>query len=211
MIKKLKNSIAFLLIMCLFIQGTNCFVFAEDKSAPTQTVQQTMQKTVSLKTQDGRNFAIPAGVYFIPGIGEVLIEATGAIIVAGAVIAVGSWIYNTIVDWLTSFFSNPSDKIDWGKGDHGHIVRGTDNKHFPEFKKFGLDPKKPDDDNWWLLLPFLKDTVNNADKVTSEVLKSGGKVYYYTKNYADKGVELLVKIFQHTDGTLVPSDAWPVK
>lgn len=47
--------------------------------------------------------AVPAAaaVYFIPGIGEIAIAATGAIIVGGVAIAVGSWLYDTITDWLS--------------------------------------------------------------------------------------------------------------
>ncbi|WP_019390746.1 hypothetical protein [Priestia filamentosa] len=43
-------------------------------------------------------FAIPAaaGVYFIPGIGEVAITVTGAIVIGGATIAAGSWLYNKV-------------------------------------------------------------------------------------------------------------------
>ena len=44
--------------------------------------------------------AIAAGIYFIPGIGEIAIAATGAIVVAGATVAVGSWLYKTITNWL---------------------------------------------------------------------------------------------------------------
>lgn len=45
--------------------------------------------------------AIAAGAYFIPGIGQVLLAATGAITVAGVTIAVGSVLYNTIMDFLS--------------------------------------------------------------------------------------------------------------
>lgn len=45
-----------------------------------------------------QTFAIPAaaGVYFIPGIGQVAITATGAVIIGGAVIAAESWLYNQV-------------------------------------------------------------------------------------------------------------------
>ena len=38
---------------------------------------------------------IAAGVYFIPGIGEVAIAATGAIVVAGVAVVAGTWLYKT--------------------------------------------------------------------------------------------------------------------
>ena len=203
MIKKLKKSIAFLLIMCLFIQGTNCFVFAEDRTAPTQTVQQ----TVSLKTQDGRNFVIPAGVYFIPFIGEVLIEATGAIIVAGAVVAVGSWLYNTIMDWLSSLFSKPSEKINWDVESNrkNHIINGTGDKHLDGWKKLGLDPKKPDDDKWKYVLGIIKMTVDNYDSIDN----SSSSLIEFVKKFEDRSVELVVTIYKYSDGTLKLSDAVP--
>lgn len=45
--------------------------------------------------------AIAAGIYFIPGIGEIAIAATGAIVVAGVTVAAGTWLYNTITNWLS--------------------------------------------------------------------------------------------------------------
>lgn len=41
-----------------------------------------------------------AGTWWIPGVGEVVITAAGVILVGGAVIAAGSWIYNTVTDWF---------------------------------------------------------------------------------------------------------------
>lgn len=51
-----------------------------------------------------RAFAIPAaaaGIYLIPGIGEVAITATGGLIIAGATVAAGSWIYNKVSTYLS--------------------------------------------------------------------------------------------------------------
>lgn len=45
--------------------------------------------------------AIVAGTWWIPGLGEVVITAAGTIIIAGTVIEVGSWIYNTVVNYFT--------------------------------------------------------------------------------------------------------------
>ena len=44
---------------------------------------------------------IAAGAYFLPGIGQVLLAATGAITIAGVTIAVGSALYDIIIDWLS--------------------------------------------------------------------------------------------------------------
>lgn len=62
------------------------------------------------KNQD-RVAAIAAGVYFIPGIGEVAIAATGAIILAGVTVEVGSWLYNTITNWLSDINARKIAKI----------------------------------------------------------------------------------------------------
>ncbi|KIL48606.1 hypothetical protein KP77_22580 [Jeotgalibacillus alimentarius] len=40
--------------------------------------------------------AAAAGVYFIPGIGQIALTATGALIIGGATIAAGSWLYNQV-------------------------------------------------------------------------------------------------------------------
>lgn len=55
--------------------------------------------------------AMAAGAYFIPGVGEVLIAATGVIVVAGVTIAAGSWLYNTITDWLSNSDARTIAKI----------------------------------------------------------------------------------------------------
>lgn len=51
-----------------------------------------------------------AGVYFIPGIGEVLITATGVVIVAGAVVVAGSWTYNAVVRYFKEHTKNKSKR-----------------------------------------------------------------------------------------------------
>ena len=55
--------------------------------------------------------AIGAGIYFIPGIGEVVIAATGAIAVAGVTITVGTWLYKTITNWLSNSSKREIAKI----------------------------------------------------------------------------------------------------
>lgn len=46
--------------------------------------------------------AIVAGTWWIPGIGQVVVTAAGTILVAGAVVAAGSWLYDTISDWFAT-------------------------------------------------------------------------------------------------------------
>ena len=54
---------------------------------------------------------IAAGVYFIPGIGEVAIAATGVIVVAGVAVVAGTWLYNTITEWLSNSQARTIAKI----------------------------------------------------------------------------------------------------
>lgn len=53
---------------------------------------------------------IAAGAYFIPGIGQVLITATGVIIIGGVIIQAGSWTYNTVIQWLNAKKDNKKTK-----------------------------------------------------------------------------------------------------
>lgn len=46
--------------------------------------------------------AIVAGTWQIPGVGEVIITAAGVIIVGGAIIAAGSWIYDAVTSWFAA-------------------------------------------------------------------------------------------------------------
>lgn len=41
-----------------------------------------------------------AGVYFIPGIGQVAITVTGTVVIGGATIAAGSWLYNQVTAYF---------------------------------------------------------------------------------------------------------------
>lgn len=59
-----------------------------------------LNKAVKIETPQTRA-AIAAGIYFIPGIGQIAIAATGAIVVAGVAVSAGSWLYDTITNWLS--------------------------------------------------------------------------------------------------------------
>ena len=78
---------------------------------------------------------------------------------------------------------------------------------------FGLDPKDPKD--WSKLLPFLKKTVELADSKKGPIVVNNGdpgKIVYYFKNFADKGVEICVKIFYTSSGGAAKiSDEWTVR
>ena len=49
---------------------------------------------------------VAVGAYFVPGVGQVLITATGAVIVGGVAIAAGSWAYKKIVSYFKSHTKN---------------------------------------------------------------------------------------------------------
>lgn len=70
--------------------------------------------------------AILAGTWWIPGIGQVVITATGVILVGGTVIAAGTWIYNTI----QAFFAEKAYKEHKKNGTKtdGHTVDSNPSK-----------------------------------------------------------------------------------
>lgn len=84
-------------------------------------------------------FAPAAGIYFIPGIGEVALAATGAIIVAGITIKAGSVLYDTISKW----FNDPR-KVVASKYDIPESLLDSDGKvRLGLFKdKYGNTPLK---------------------------------------------------------------------
>lgn len=59
-----------------------------------------IEKTSNDTTVQSTSAALLAGTWMIPGIGTVVITTTGIIMVGGAIVAVGSWIYNAVVDWF---------------------------------------------------------------------------------------------------------------
>lgn len=103
-----------------------------------------------------------------------------------------------------------TSKINWDAGDKNHIMRGSNDGHVDGFRKLGFDPKDPN--NWSKLLPFLKKAVEEADRTEGPTSVNGGSIIKYFKNFADKGVEICVKIFfPESGGNPQLSDAWPVK
>ena len=68
-----------------------------------------------------------AGTWWIPGVGEIVITAAGVILLGGAVIAAGTWIYNTV----EAFFAEKAYKEhkENGTKTEGHSV--TNKKSLP--------------------------------------------------------------------------------
>ena len=103
---------------------------------------------------------------------------------------------------------SPWDAIDWNSGDKNHILKGTFNKHVSGWKRLGIDPN--DGNAWEYLLPILHEVVDKADRITPELLPSGGKIIWYSKTYAEFGVQVAVKIWTDALGIFQKlSDAIP--
>lgn len=86
---------------------------------------------------------IAAGAYLIPGVGEILVLATGAVIIAGVTVYVGHWAYKKIKSWFTNYRRNvanyygiPERLLD-NKGN----VRLGDFKNKVKGKQAWKDPK----------------------------------------------------------------------
>ncbi|MCM1158386.1 MAG: hypothetical protein NC300_06315 [Bacteroidales bacterium] len=58
------------------------------------------------KTSVRNRGGMAAGLYFIPGVGQVLITVAGVVIVSGIVICVGSWLYNKITIYFAEHTKN---------------------------------------------------------------------------------------------------------
>lgn len=84
-------------------------------------------------------FAPAAGIYFIPGIGQVTLAATGAIIVGGITIKAGSALYKTI----KNFFNNPKRVVASKYGIPKSLLNSNGNVKLGSFKdKHGNTPLK---------------------------------------------------------------------
>lgn len=87
--------------------GTESNVIVTDKGVYIDDVYYTQEQFVKLlgtaqeiEVPQTRSAALVAGTWWIPGIGQVIVTAAGAVIIAGAVVEVGSWIYNAVSDWF---------------------------------------------------------------------------------------------------------------
>lgn len=72
-----------------------------------------------------------AGAYFIPGVGEVLIAATGAVIVGGVAITASNWAYKKIVSYFKEHTKNKR-KSTYNKHTKPRPGRNTEKKKDPK-------------------------------------------------------------------------------
>lgn len=71
--------------------------------------------------------ALIAGTWYIPIIGKVVITTAGIMIIGGAVISAGSWLYNQVVDWFEARAVKADyeeAKDDGKKTDNHEVVEG---------------------------------------------------------------------------------------
>ena len=120
--KKSSKIISYILVGCFVFSNGASFVFAtmnhdslhtknnqflELKTTPLTQAENISTSSLSNMTSVVNDLGklIP-GLYFIPGIGEVLITTTGAIIVAGITVVAGSLLYNTIKTYFAEHTKN---------------------------------------------------------------------------------------------------------
>lgn len=125
--KKFRHALSFLLVFAMLFstsvpafatsfppENENSSVIVTDSGVYINDVYYTQEQFVQLletaqevETETGNQTrsaaaALVAGTWYIPGIGQVIVTAAGAVLVAGAVIEVGSWIYDTVVEWFAT-------------------------------------------------------------------------------------------------------------
>lgn len=86
--------------------------------------------------------ALVAGTWWIPGVGEVVVTAAGVIIVAGTVVAVGSWAYKTVTNWFKNRAYNKAKENGSKTNDHSTQTGGSlPKKGRPNSSKDKKNPK----------------------------------------------------------------------
>ena len=126
--KKFRHALSFLLVFVMLFstsvpafatsfppENENSSVIVTDSGVYINDVYYTQEQFVQLletaqevetetgnQTRSAAAAALVAGTWYIPGIGQVIVTAAGAVLVAGAVIEVGSWIYDTVVEWFAT-------------------------------------------------------------------------------------------------------------
>lgn len=129
--------------------------------------------------------AVVAGTWWIPGLGEVVITAAGAVVIAGAVFYAGSWIYNVVSNWFATRAFNKSAK---------NAVNGCDaNKRNHIMQKKHNWNRHNNNPNW-----------NNIAPILIKVLQDGVERYkgngVYERSMVLNGYEVVVRFIKDEDG-----------
>lgn len=173
---------------------TDSGVYINDIYYTQEQFIQLLDTAVETETVQMRNAALIAGTWLIPGVGEVVITAAGVILVAGAVVEVGSWIYNAVVNWFEAreFNKSAEDAVNsCDSNKRNHIMQPKHN-----WNKFNKDPK------WNDVAPILIKTLQEGVETQER-----GKQCIRTLIY--KGETVVVRFMKDTEGLVqYISTAW---
>lgn len=138
---------------------------------------------------------LAAGTWYIPGVGKIVVTAAGVILLAGAVVEVGSWVYNAVVEWFANkAFDDSAEKALNGLDENkqNHILKNKLHKNGHSWKNIfnGKDP------NWNQLKPILL-----------KVLKDGAEHPYNNSTVFERellynGFTVVVRFVKAADGTV---------
>ncbi len=168
-------------------------------------------------------------IKYIDPSGQAVLAASAALLALGKAVQIVAGVVSIValsaltayqINSLTKSASYSSTKsasyyMDWGKDENGkrHVLKGSkgsEGSHGPIWKKFNIDPNNNND--WWKLLPILQQVVDKGSELKRVGVYEHGKVIghnvYYVKQYVDKGVEVIVRLYVNLKGEVWFSDAW---
>lgn len=130
-----------------------------------------------------------AGTWFIPGIGEVIITVSGTIIVAGAVVKVGSRLYNKVYKWFKkrAFNQSAEDAINnCNENKQNHIMKPKHNwnklKKKPNWNNISpilIKVLQEGDEKWEKRRQYLRILMYNGEKVVVRFTKDAEGLIKY--------------------------------
>ena len=163
--KKLKKFISLLLLISILTTQTGISIFAQENSLINTTcsdyiiiegqkynsdefvqyLNQFNAEECKVETEtEPRILGGTVGIYFVPGIGEIALLATGTVVLLGTAYHVGNKIYHAVVDWIhESKSSSAKDRAD-NAADKVPNKLKVDDKHvdLDDFvDKYGNTPK----------------------------------------------------------------------
>ena len=139
---------------------------------------------------------LAAGLYFVPGVGQVLIGATGVVIVGGVALAAGTWLLTTILNFFAAgpvesfqdaWDRSASDAVSRAGSDANKRHHIMDPKH--NWNKFDRDP------NWSTVSPIIAEVLRRGSEQWER-----GDVYIRTLVY--RGHTVVVRFVKTADGLI---------
>ena len=218
--KKVRNILSFILVLAMIFstsvpafastlptENENASVIVTDSGIYINDVYYTQEQFVQLldtaqevenntgiQTRSAAVGALVAGTWYIPGIGQVIVTTAGAILVAGVVVEVGSWIYNAVVEWFETraFNESAEDAVNnCNSNKQNHIMQSKHN-----WNKFNKDPK------WSDVAPILIEALKEG----SEKWETGNQ---YIRTLIYKGETVVVRFIKDAEGLVkYISTAW---